>query len=174
MDKEEDLRKGEKCAGKYRETGDFGHIIHLITNDTPFYEIIRKDEIVFSELYKHFLGYDKHDLQKDMLILCHISLEKSFSRMNGLFDVQSACWKCVTSQRHLVAEKRLTSIVHNKVMFLVVLNVFFSTSKLTKNVLLRWTFIHSPFNHHRTRESNGMYTELTQRIEQSPVRTQIV
>jgi hypothetical protein len=54
-----ELRMGEDYFKKYRETGEFGHVLTLYTAETPFYGIVRDDETFLVEMYKHLLRYEK-------------------------------------------------------------------------------------------------------------------
>jgi hypothetical protein len=58
-----DLKLGEKYFKKYRETGDFNHMIMLFTSETPFYGMIQDDETFLAEMYEHLLQYDKYAFQ---------------------------------------------------------------------------------------------------------------
>jgi hypothetical protein len=53
----------EKYFKKYRETGDFSHMLQFYTAESPLYTMIHGDETVFVEMYKHLLQYDKYTFQ---------------------------------------------------------------------------------------------------------------
>jgi hypothetical protein len=54
---------GKEYFEKYRETGDFDHIIRLYDTDSPFYLMIRDDETFLVEMYKQLFQYGKHIFQ---------------------------------------------------------------------------------------------------------------
>ena len=53
------LRMGEDYFKKYRDTGEFGHLLTLYTAVTPFYGMVENDETFLIEMYKHLLRYEK-------------------------------------------------------------------------------------------------------------------
>jgi hypothetical protein len=60
---EDNLRMGEEYFKKYRETGDFSHMLQFYTVESPFYRMIQGDETFLVEMYKHLLQYDKYTFQ---------------------------------------------------------------------------------------------------------------
>jgi hypothetical protein len=57
----EALMKGKEYFNKYREKGDFNHMIKFYTAvGTPFYNMAQYDETFLMEMYKYLSRYDTH------------------------------------------------------------------------------------------------------------------
>jgi hypothetical protein len=105
--KQHELHKGEEYFKKYRETGDFTHMIIFYTNDTPFYRMIEDDEAFLAEIYKHLLLYKQFTFRGRTYLGLHL-LPTDFELFRWAFGHS----RCLLEMRRVT----LTSMYHHTVL----------------------------------------------------------